>query len=113
MEKHENAIEAVYPLSPAQEGILFHTSLATDKGLYTVQRLCTLPGNLDIVHFKDAWQQVIQRHTILRTAFLFESAEKPLQVVCRHVQMLWEEDDWRTVAPDAEQKQLDRLLEAD
>lgn len=113
MNSYENAIEAVYPLSPAQEGILFHASLSADAGVYFIQRLCTLPRDLNVERFKDAWRHIMQRHTILRTAFLFESAERPLQVVGRQVPLPWEEEDWRMVAPDLEQQRLAALLEAD
>jgi amino acid adenylation domain-containing protein/non-ribosomal peptide synthase protein (TIGR01720 family) len=113
MAGHENVIEAVYPLSPAQEGILFDTLLSEDRGTYTVQRLSTLPDDLDIALLKDAWRQVIQYHTILRTAFLFESVEKPLQIVGRQVQLPWEEDDWRMIPTGIEQEELDTLLRAD
>src|SRR4051812_31156518 len=113
MSSPEQAIEAVYPLSSAQEGILFHSSLSPDEGIYLTQRLSTLPSNLDIEPFKDAWRQVIQRHTILRTAFLFGTIEKSLQVVGRRAQFPWAEEDWRQQPADAEPELLNTVLKAD
>ncbi|WP_375462994.1 amino acid adenylation domain-containing protein [uncultured Methylobacterium sp.] len=71
----------LYPLTPAQAGILFHALAAPDSGLYVNQLSVTIDG-LDPARFETAWQRAIDRHPVLRTGFLWaEGLAAPLQVV--------------------------------
>ncbi|HOG48626.1 MAG TPA: condensation domain-containing protein, partial [Anaerolineae bacterium] len=71
----------MYPLSPMQQGMLFHSLYAPESGVYVEQMHCTLRGALDVQAFARAWERVIERHTILRTAFVGEGQREPVQVV--------------------------------
>jgi surfactin family lipopeptide synthetase C len=106
-------IEAVYPLSPMQHGMLFHTVYAPESGVYVEQLHCTLRGDLDVEAFKQAWQQVINRHAVLRTAFEWQLRSDPLQVVLRKVALNWQQHDWRGLSPVEQRARLDELLAAD
>ena len=61
-------VEDVYPLSPMQEGLLFHSLYAEDHAVYVTHITCTLE-NLDVPAFERAWQQVMNRHPALRMRF--------------------------------------------
>ncbi|MBG86577.1 MAG: non-ribosomal peptide synthase [Verrucomicrobiales bacterium] len=74
-------IQDIYPLSPAQQGMLFHSLVDDASGVYVVQVGFTLVGSLAHSAFKSAWQKLIDRHDLLRTAFVWENVESPLQVV--------------------------------
>src|SRR6185369_7851366 len=74
-------IENIYSLSPMQQGLLFHSLVASHEASYPVQIDWTLRGNLDEPAFLRAWQEVVDRHPILRTAFAWERLEKPMQIV--------------------------------
>ena len=87
-------VEALYPLTPMQEGLLFHTLMNPNTGIYFMQYRYELNGEFDHHAFTQAWQQVVQRHDVLRTAFLRQE-EKALQVVYRHVPPPVEILDWR------------------
>ncbi len=87
-------VEDIYPLSPLQEGILFHTLLAPKSGAYVVHLSFRVEGHVDVPAFKQAWQIMLERHAILRSAFVWERLEKPLQVVRRQVSLAWDERDW-------------------
>ena len=80
---HHNipGIEDIYPLAPLQHGLLFHNLYEPTSGTYFVQFHCTLQGDLDISAFERAWQDITQRHAILRTAFVWEGVSTPVQVV--------------------------------
>ena len=77
-------VEDAYPLSPMQEGMLFHSLYSPEAGLYVTQVACTLE-EIDDEAFARAWQRVLDRHPALRTAFVWKSAARPLQVVGRRV----------------------------
>ncbi|MFC4592531.1 non-ribosomal peptide synthetase, partial [Sphaerisporangium corydalis] len=98
-------VEDVYPLSPLQAGMLLHELRSEDREVYGVQVSCRLSGELDPVLFRRAWRDVVARHPILRTAFLSEGLEQPVQVVTREAALPWREDDWRG-ASEAEQGDL-------
>jgi amino acid adenylation domain-containing protein len=89
------AIEDLYPLSPMQAGLLFHGLYAPATEIYLEQILCTLRGALDAGAFRRAWQRLLDRHGVLRTSFLWEGLDEPLQVVRRGIEMPWIEEDWR------------------
>jgi len=104
-------IEAIYPLSPLQQGMLFHTLYSPGQGLYVEQLYCTLRGKLDVAAFMQAWQQVVERHPILRTSFHWEDLKQPLQSVHRRVTLPFEQYDWRGVSCDEQRARQEAILE--
>ncbi|MFP4436430.1 MAG: condensation domain-containing protein [Chloroflexaceae bacterium] len=106
-------VEDIYPLSPMQQLMLMQSLTETQAGLLFEQLLCTLQGAIQPELLQQAWHLLIERHAMLRTAFLWEGLEQPLQVVRRQVNLPWTVHDWRDQSPDAQQAELERLLEAD
>ncbi|MEH2621946.1 amino acid adenylation domain-containing protein/non-ribosomal peptide synthase protein (TIGR01720 family) [Bradyrhizobium sp. AZCC 1719] len=100
-------IEDIYPLSATQQGLLFHSLYAPDSTVYVISLGCRLVGALDVDAFEQAWQRMVARHAVLRTAFVGQELEQPLQVVLRHAVLPFERHDWRTL--DAAE-QATRLL---
>ncbi len=107
---NQKNIEDIYPLSPMQQGMLFHSLLAPESGAYIVQSCYEIQGSLNRTAFEQAWQEVINRHSILRTAFVWEKLEKPLQVVGREVKAVTVYQDWQHLTPEQQQTQLNFLL---
>ena len=89
-----DVLEDAYPLSPMQQGLLFHGLGDSAEGVYVNQLAFDL-DDLQPQRLHQAWQQLIERHPILRTAFAWEGLEQPLQLVYRQVPHAWEEHDWR------------------
>ncbi|NJR62068.1 MAG: AMP-binding protein, partial [Cyanobacteria bacterium CRU_2_1] len=104
-------IADLYPLSPMQQGMLFHTLLSPDAGMYLPQIDLTIEGELDSIALKQAWQQVVAQHPVLRTAFQWEKHDQPFQVVYQQVELPWQEQDWRELPPDSDR--LETFLAAD
>lgn len=65
-------IEDFYPLSPLQQGILFHALESPESDVYCGQMLCGLQGSLNREAFTIAWQQALARHSILRSRFVWQ-----------------------------------------
>ena len=73
-------IEAIYPLTSMQQGLLFHHLMeGEDQGFLTVQ--CTIEGDLDIPVFKEAGKAVTRRHEVMRTSVHWKKVERPVRVV--------------------------------
>src|ERR1051325_758878 len=106
-------IEDIYGLSPMQQGMLFHSLYAPRSGVYCIQFITALSGSLDPRIFKQAWQEITDRHAILRTAFFWEDLDKPLQVVRRQVDVSLEIFDWRALTPAAQEESLQSFLRQD
>ncbi|NJR60573.1 MAG: hypothetical protein HC769_18105 [Cyanobacteria bacterium CRU_2_1] len=106
-------VEDIYPLSPMQQGMLFHSLESPHSGVYFEQFNFTLHGQLNSPAFRQSWQQVVARHAVLRTSFLWENLESPLQVVSKQVTLPWVEQDWRELTPAEQQAQLQGFLQAD
>ena len=105
-------IQDAYPLSPLQEGLLFHSLATTEAGLYTGQFTCLL-SRLNVAAFEQAWQRAIERHAVLRTAFIWKKSSAPLQAVARRVSLSVSKFDWRALPPTQQQEQFESYLAAD
>ena len=106
---HVRGIEDVYPLTPLQQGILFHALYAPGSGVYVEQLTCTLRGPLDTAAFAAAWRQVMARHPILRSSFRWEGLDAPVQVVHAKATLPIEEQDWRGVSAEEQARRWSGL----
>ncbi|MGK7918089.1 MAG: amino acid adenylation domain-containing protein, partial [Prochloraceae cyanobacterium] len=108
-----DAIADIYPLSPLQQGILFHSRYHQESNLYCQQKLFTLQGSLNVAAFKEAWQTVVNRHDSLKTAFVWENLTNPLQVVPTAIAIPWTEHNWLDLSPTEQEQKLDIYLKQD
>ncbi|TKC98038.1 non-ribosomal peptide synthetase/type I polyketide synthase [Polyangium fumosum] len=88
-------VEDLYPLTPVQQGILYHILREPSSGVYFNHMTFRIAGRLDVEAFRAAWQRALDRHPILRTSFVWEGVEEPLQVVHSGVELPWVEHDLR------------------
>ena len=93
------AIESVYGLAPLQAGLLFHSCYAPRSDQYVEQLIWSYEGKLDRDALKGAWEEIVQRHAVLRTAFVWDELEEPVQVVLSRVELGWHEEDLRGFDP--------------
>ncbi len=84
-------IQDIYALSPLQDGILFHHLLASEGDPYLLITQMAFANRALLDRYLEAVQQVVQRHDVLRTAFVWEQLSMPAQVVWRHAPLLIEE----------------------
>ncbi|WP_325437736.1 non-ribosomal peptide synthase/polyketide synthase [Pseudomonas nitroreducens] len=102
-------VDDLYPLSPMQQGMLFHALDVPGSSLYVNQLRVDLDG-LDEARFLDAWRAVIARHTNLRSGFLASADSAPLQFVLREVQLPVQSFDWRD--QQVSEQQLESVADA-
>ncbi|MGC4060228.1 MAG: amino acid adenylation domain-containing protein [Aquabacterium sp.] len=108
-------VEDLYPLSPMQSGLLFHSMFESGVNAYVGQHRLDIEG-LDTARFKAAWQAAIARHAVLRTGF-WHQREVPLQWVAKAVALPLVEHDWRgrnggdQANPQELQQDLDQLAQ--
>jgi amino acid adenylation domain-containing protein/non-ribosomal peptide synthase protein (TIGR01720 family) len=79
-------IADLYPLSPMQQGMLFHTLYAPEAQAYINQLRLDIEG-LDLLAFGRAWQAALDRHDILRSSFHWLGLHSAHQLIQRHVDL--------------------------
>jgi amino acid adenylation domain-containing protein/non-ribosomal peptide synthase protein (TIGR01720 family) len=102
--------EDIYPLSPMQQGMLFHSLQSPESGVCFEQDVYTVHGQIDVARFRSAWEQVVHRHPVLRTTFLWEDIEEPHQLVHRQGEVDLQMDDWRDIPSVERQQRLREYL---
>jgi len=88
-------IANLYALSPTQQGMLYHTVSAKESGVYLVQMAVTLDGLDDPDRLAATLQQVCSRHEALRSFYVWEEVEQPLQIVRKEIEFPLKRLDWR------------------
>ncbi|MEO8173546.1 MAG: amino acid adenylation domain-containing protein, partial [Sediminibacterium sp.] len=84
--KRHESIDGLYPLSGLQQGMLFHGLYDGEAGAYINQLTCNLAGvNIELVI--KSWNEILKRHTILRSAFYHDAFSVPVQYVYKEVGM--------------------------
>ncbi|WP_342332930.1 amino acid adenylation domain-containing protein [Pedobacter sp. FW305-3-2-15-E-R2A2] len=78
-------LEDVYRLGPLQEGLYYHWLSAPDSSAYFMQISCRLHGRIDIDLLSESYRQLVGRHGVLRTSFVRDYGDVPLQVVRKSV----------------------------
>ncbi|WP_448649233.1 amino acid adenylation domain-containing protein [Pseudomonas corrugata] len=106
-----NPIEDVYPLSPLQQGMLFHSLLHEDSGVYLMQDRYRIGGAIDEVAFLESWRQVVALHPSLRASFQWKSQKQPVQVIHREVKVPLDTLDLRGLAAHEQEARIRSLLE--
>jgi amino acid adenylation domain-containing protein len=106
-------VEDIYPLSPLQQGLLFHTLYSPETGAYVEQAPMLVEGDLDVDAFARAFQRTVDRHAALRTGLVWENVPQPLQVVYREAVLPVERRDWSALGEAEWRAELDAWLAAD
>ena len=106
-------IEDVYPLTPVQEGMLFHTLVDPESGNYLEQFLCRVRGDLDLPALRESWQRLVARHPALRSTIHWTELDQPYQVVHRRAEHPVDYQDWRELTTSEQEERLNDYLALD
>src|SRR5438552_831728 len=101
-------VEDIYPLT-----LLQATSLSVDEIKPHSGTKCAsffVFGNVDINALKTAWQEVVQKHAVMRTAFAWKRLDRPMQVVLKSVDAALEQHDWTNTNPSEQELRFARLV---
>jgi glycopeptidolipid biosynthesis protein len=108
----QDRVVDVLPLTPVQQGLLFHTSFAPGlDDLYAVQLGMTVNGALDVHRLREAVQAVVNRHPNLVARF-YEDFGEPLQVIPANPVLAWQDVELDPAGGDPDQ-QVERLCAAE
>ncbi|MFL6386305.1 MAG: amino acid adenylation domain-containing protein [Terriglobales bacterium] len=99
--------EDVYPLTPMQEGMLFHTLL--DSGNNYIEQLSWKIIRLNVYAFQQAWDTLIARHAVLRSAIILQEGQH-LQAVHRDARPRWDLIDLREFSLEEKRRRVEDIL---
>ena len=107
-------IEDVLPLSPLQEGLLFHALFdAQGPDIYTMQIAFVIDGPLQSDVLQAAAEALVQRHASLRAAFWHDHLSRPVQVIVPAVRVPWRSIDLSLLDEAAREQRLTQILAED
>ncbi len=73
-------VESIYPLTSMQQNLLLHSTQSTfDQGFLQVK--CDIEGKIDTSLLNKCWQDITDRHQMLRCSAHWEKIEKPVLVI--------------------------------
>ncbi len=111
--RREN-IENIYPLTPNQEALLFHSERQgqiADPGCLTARFRIT--GHLTRQRLENAWNHLICAHDMLRSSIRWQNLSKAIQIVARELTLTIAWKDVRHLPRSEQQKAVDAFAEAD
>ncbi|MER7766096.1 amino acid adenylation domain-containing protein [Kitasatospora sp. NPDC096140] len=107
------SFDAIWPLTPLQEGMLFHALYdGGQDGVdhYNMQLPIELTGALDRDALRRACELVVARHPALRVGFLQRRSGEPFQAVASRVELPWAEVPLTGLDPAEQQRRLREVL---
>lgn len=106
-------IEKIYPLSPTQRGILFHSLSQNSHLSYMTQLALTLSGHFKIDLFREVWEEALMNIDLLRTAFFTKKNGEAIQIIFKKLPLPIQLIDLRNEKKLTKIKKLNRHLKKD
>jgi amino acid adenylation domain-containing protein len=107
------AMEAVYPLTPMQKTMLYHSLSGKNKEVFFIQYLFHWHGAIENSILESSLDKLVQRHDIFRTIFIYEDLDEPLQIVLKHRKMEFNYEDMAHWQEEEKTRHLEKCREKD
>ena len=99
-----------FPLSPMQQGMLFHSLCAETSGAHILQITCELREPIQAGTLEAAWRELMKRHPILRTGYYWEGPGEPWQEARPEAELSLKVNNWRGFTAREQQQHLETFL---
>ena len=103
-------IDDIYPLTPLQEGMLFHSLYSPAGGDYLRHMCLRVQSEVDLGLLEQSFSIVVNRHPALRSSVEWRGLERPLQLVHSHVTIPVEHRTWQERDATAAARWRDTML---
>ncbi|GMX65680.1 hypothetical protein Elgi_49510 [Paenibacillus elgii] len=108
-----DGLDKMMPLSPLQKGLLFHYLDHPSSDQYFVQTSWKYEGRLDVTRYREAWQRVVAENDCLRTCFVWEALDEPVQCVVQAAEPEWTIEDIVSQSADRQQDYFEQWMTLD
>ncbi|MCX4692919.1 non-ribosomal peptide synthase/polyketide synthase [Streptomyces sp. NBC_01408] len=110
MNARSQSIEDILPVTPLQEGMIFHHVYDEDApDVYVAQIVFHLDGELDREALRTAAGELLRRHSSLRSALRQRRTGEWVRIIRREVRLPWRESDLAQLPAD----ELDEAVAAE
>ncbi|KAF6565105.1 amino acid adenylation domain-containing protein [Paenibacillus sp. EKM202P] len=109
----KHGLDKMLYLSPLQEGLLFHYLDHPASDQYFVQVHWKYHGRLEVDRYREAWNSVIAENDSLRTCYIWETLDKPIQCIVRNAELEWTFLDFEAEQPERQQEHIERWMTMD
>ncbi|MFE7120854.1 amino acid adenylation domain-containing protein, partial [Streptomyces sp. NPDC057654] len=101
----------VWPLSPLQVGLMFHTAFDADgPDVYQGQWVLDLVGSVDAARLRATWEALVARHAALRASFHRRASGDIVQAIAGEVTIPWQEADVSELSEYAALAEIEELI---
>ena len=105
-------LEDLYPLAPMQRYMAYRHRHQHVPGLYVIHMVTPLRNlRLNVEAFGRAFQTVVARHAALRTSFVLDGLETPMQAVWSQANVPVEQHDWRGDDAGEQQRRITEYVQ--
>ncbi|MCP5052282.1 MAG: amino acid adenylation domain-containing protein, partial [bacterium] len=104
--QYPDVIQDLYLLTPMQRGMLFHTLYDRSSEAYFEQVSYGLHGVLDMTLAEKSLNELFKRYDVLRTTFVHQGVEEPVQIVLSHRSAGFYYEDLRHITGNRERKEF-------
>ncbi|WP_218813602.1 non-ribosomal peptide synthetase [Rickettsiella endosymbiont of Dermanyssus gallinae] len=104
-------IDDVYPLAALQAGMLYHSSYATNSAVYLDVFSYTISGIYSKNNLIHAIQKLIAIHPVLRTSYLLDEFDEPIQIVHKTVGIPFYDKDISDLSSTEQADQLEAWIQ--
>jgi surfactin family lipopeptide synthetase C len=102
-----------FPLSPLQQGMLFHWLKEPHAGVDIEQLVVHLPEAIDSGQLRNACEWLVSSHEILRARFDWENIERPQQEILEKVRVPFFVRDAQASSEAEQRSRLEQFLKED
>ncbi|MCF2945315.1 non-ribosomal peptide synthetase, partial [Paenibacillus tarimensis] len=113
MKLEKTNVEDILPLTPIQQGMLFHYLSEPWSGHYIEQLSLSLAGDINVTRLKEAWQSVCMNNEMLRTVFRWEGLDNPVQIVLKSKELQVAVHDCTMHSGEQQEQAVREIKEAD
>jgi amino acid adenylation domain-containing protein len=106
-------IQWIYPLSPLQKTMLYYSLSGANQEVFFIQIVLPWYGDIESSHLEASLDKLVERHDVLRTIFLYEGLEEPLQIVLKHRKIEFNYEDISGMEEEEKISYLEKCRERD
>lgn len=111
--QNSELIKCIYPLTPLQEGMLYHNIADKDSTGYVIQHIFSFQREDNEERIRQALNLLVMRHDVLRTVIVHDSMAKPSQVVINNRNAEYEVIDLSGLSNEAQDKKINDIANQD
>ncbi|MGW7276678.1 amino acid adenylation domain-containing protein, partial [Streptomyces sp. NPDC054864] len=110
---HATTITDILPLSPMQQGMLFHSLEDTTSTAYVEQMSFILEGADNLDRLTTAWQHTVDTSDALRTSVVWDQVDQPAALVHHQLRLPVHREDWTRLTDAERATTLEHRRQAD